>query len=153
VSVDQRSAARWWYRLTQPAIARELPPEATVLLAVENGTAAPIFVYRDWLHSSYQASTKKLLLEASARSWLPTPTKYQCKQAPPSFVEIAPHEAVEITEHLPRGFYGDIAELGVEVAWSDKPLLLGTPCDSEHVQALVASERGVLHAEALMGSK
>jgi hypothetical protein len=48
---------------------------------------------------------------------------------------------VEITEHLPRGFYGEIVELGVDVAWSDKPLLLGTPCDSEQVQALVASER------------
>jgi hypothetical protein len=149
VRFNKRRIARLWYRLTEPAIPKQLPPEPTFVLDLANGTETPIFIHRGWLHSRYDANSKTLYLEMRERPPTHREERDGCKALEDLSVQVQPHEVVQVLEHLPPLLGLSVRNLVVEIAWSDQPLIpLGdSPCSAASVAHLLSLERGVIRAD------
>jgi hypothetical protein len=142
--VDGHPFATQLYRLLHREWKVPLPE---LVLDVDNGTEAPIYVYRQWLRQRWDADTRELQLRFCEQ---PAPwTPDECQWFGQGDARVEPHQAVEL--RVPLSYEHrhpmDSRRVIVEVAWSDRSLT--TPergCTAARARDLVPLERGVVTA-------
>jgi hypothetical protein len=125
-------------------------------LVVENGTPAPVYVYRRWIRIFNEPAEHRLRLEQHERPYVNTGSSADCHPMTPAYVRVEPRERLGLPQMVSfeydQGTASGIehvkitaSELVVELGWSDRPLEWdGKGCNVERAQQLVALERGVV---------
>ncbi len=106
-------------------------------LQLENGSAEPIYVYRD------MTSIRRGTLELRQLPWRNSGSSADCHWSDPRYLRIEARQRLSWSLTIPP----DLKTSVIEVAWSDRPLVArGGGCRQPRSQELVDLERGVLTA-------